>query len=141
MRGLAAPRASSALSPPGAVLGWAVLCWAAATPGPAAPAARPGRRGAGRVPSCGGGRAVVLREEVGAGAAVGLCLSPLRSRSSPPYLVSVPSPSVRLHCLGAIGEVMVPAAFLPGASRAVISAPPLGMPRSSHGTYYSASVS
>jgi len=36
---------------------------------------------------------------------------------------------------------LLPAAFLPGASRAVISAPPLGMPRSSHGTYYSASVS
>lgn len=59
MRGLAAPRASSALSPPGAVLccallGWVGLCWAAAAAaapqGPAVPAARPGggERGASR---------------------------------------------------------------------------------------------
>lgn len=92
--------------------------------------------GTGRVPPCGGtqgggwfwgGRGALL-------------VSPAIA-FVPPYLVSVPSLNVRLHCLGAIGKVMVPAAFLPGASRAVISAPPLGMPRSSHGTYYSASVS
>lgn len=111
MRGLAAPRASSALSPPGAVLccallGWVGLCWAAAAAaapqGPAAPAARPGRRGAGRVPPGGGGHAVVLREGVCSGAAVGLCFSAVRSRSSAPtwsacprqasaFIVSVPS--------------------------------------------------
>ena len=145
MRGLAAPRASSALSPPGAVLccallGWVGLCWAAAAAaapqGPAVPAARPGggERGASRR------AAVVMRWCSGRGFVLG---RPSGSAIAfvRPYLVSVPSPSVRLHCLGAISKVMVPAAFLPGASRAVISAPPLGMPRSSHGTYYSASVS
>lgn len=95
-----------------------------------------GARPAGRRWSCGGAQGGGLFW--GGRRALLLCRAIAFVR---PYLVSVPSPSVRLHCLGAISKVMVPAAFLPGASRAVISAPPLGMPRSSHGTYYSASVS
>lgn len=124
-------------------LGWAVLGGGGGggTPGPGCPRcpARPegsGARPAGRRWSCGGAQGGGLFW--GGRRALLLCRAIAFVR---PYLVSVPSPSVRLHCLGAISKVMVPAAFLPGASRAVISAPPLGMPRSSHGTYYSASVS
>lgn len=63
-------------------LGWAGLGWAVLSggnPGPGCPRcpARPEVRGESR-------RAAVLREEVGSGAAVGLCSSPLRSRSSLP---------------------------------------------------------